>query len=100
MEGLRTLVLAKKLLTADEVRSIFERFQNIAISNDPNKDEKLANLFDDVEKGFDFIGTSAVEDKLQEVNLFISYQGVPETIEFLLQAGIRVWVLTGDKKVK
>ena len=35
------------------------------------------------------IGATAIEDKLQE--------GVPETIEFLRQAGIKVWVLTGDK---
>merc|ERR1719453_2070980 len=35
------------------------------------------------------VGITAVEDKLQE--------GVPETIELLLRAGIKVWVITGDK---
>jgi P-type E1-E2 ATPase len=38
------------------------------------------------------IGASAVEDKLQD--------GVPETIASLITAGIKVWVLTGDKQGK
>ena len=38
----------------------------------------------------DFVGVSAIEDKLQD--------GVPETIEKLISANIRVWVLTGDKQ--
>lgn len=37
-----------------------------------------------------FIGTTAIEDKLQD--------GVPETIVKLRRAGIKVWVLTGDKR--
>ncbi|KAG9129333.1 hypothetical protein Leryth_016622 [Lithospermum erythrorhizon] len=36
------------------------------------------------------LGASAIEDKLQE--------GVPEAIESLRIAGIKVWVLTGDKQ--
>jgi len=35
------------------------------------------------------VGTTAIEDKLQE--------NVKETVEFMKQAGIKVWVLTGDK---
>lgn len=35
------------------------------------------------------IGATAIEDKLQD--------GVPDTIAHLLQAGVKVWVLTGDK---
>lgn len=35
------------------------------------------------------IGASAIEDKLQD--------GVPETIDILLKANIKIWVLTGDK---
>lgn len=35
------------------------------------------------------LGVTAIEDRLQE--------GVPETIEILRKAGIKVWVLTGDK---
>lgn len=39
-----------------------------------------------------FTGATGIEDKLQE--------GVPETIDKLRKAGIKVWVLTGDKQVQ
>lgn len=39
---------------------------------------------------FQLIGASAVEDKLQD--------GVPQTIEQLAKADIKIWVLTGDKQ--
>lgn len=39
---------------------------------------------------FTFSGSTGIEDRLQEE--------VPETIEALQRAGIKVWVLTGDKK--
>lgn len=59
------------------------------ISNDPKKDDKLNDLYDEMEVGLKYVGSSAIEDLLQEE--------VPETIEKLMNAGIRVWVLTGDK---
>ena len=46
-------------------------------------------LADDLEQRLNLIGATAIEDRLQE--------GVPETIEQLHEAGINVWVLTGDK---
>jgi len=36
------------------------------------------------------LGATAIEDKLQE--------GVPDTIHTLQLAGIKVWVLTGDRQ--
>ena len=42
-----------------------------------------------IEQDLCIIGATAIEDKLQ--------QGVPETIEDLATAGIKLWVLTGDK---
>jgi len=42
-----------------------------------------------IEKELVLIGSTAIEDKLQE--------GVPECIETLSRAGIKIWVLTGDK---
>lgn len=47
-------------------------------------------MYDMFEKDLDYIGSSAIEDKLQ--------YGVPETIDMLLNANIKVWVLTGDKQ--
>lgn len=42
-----------------------------------------------IEKDLVLIGCTAIEDKLQE--------GVPSCIETLSRAGIKIWVLTGDK---
>lgn len=36
------------------------------------------------------VGVTAIEDRLQDE--------VPETITLLQRAGLKVWVLTGDKK--
>jgi magnesium-transporting ATPase (P-type) len=55
-----------------------------------NKEELLEKLYSDIEKSLILAGVSAIEDKLQE--------GVPETVEMLINSNIRVWVLTGDKK--
>ena len=48
--------------------------------------EKVAAL---IEKDFTLVGSTAIEDKLQD--------GVPETIKLVKKAGIKLWVLTGDK---
>ena len=42
-----------------------------------------------LEKDFELIGSTAIEDRLQ--------QGVPEAINHIRKAGIKIWVLTGDK---
>lgn len=42
-----------------------------------------------MEKDFEIVGSTAIEDKLQD--------GVPETIRMIRNAGIKLWVLTGDK---
>ena len=50
----------------------------------------LDYLYDNMEQGLTYIGSTAIEDKLQD--------GVPEAIAKLIEADIRVWVLTGDKQ--
>jgi P-type E1-E2 ATPase len=42
-----------------------------------------------LETGFNLVGSTAIEDKLQD--------GVGDTIQAFKDAGIKVWVLTGDK---
>ena len=54
------------------------------------KDTALAELYDTYERDLDYVGSSAIEDKLQ--------YGVPETIDMLIKANVKVWVLTGDKQ--
>ncbi|XP_015238140.1 PREDICTED: phospholipid-transporting ATPase IC-like isoform X1 [Cyprinodon variegatus] len=54
------------------------------------RDILLEKLYDEMERDLLLLGVTAIEDRLQE--------GVPETIALLQEAGIKVWVLTGDKK--
>ncbi|XP_074523704.1 phospholipid-transporting ATPase IC isoform X2 [Halichoeres trimaculatus] len=53
-------------------------------------DALLEKLYDQMERELQLLGVTAIEDRLQD--------GVPETIALLQQGGIKVWVLTGDKK--
>ncbi|KAH9981426.1 hypothetical protein BGW80DRAFT_1270175 [Lactifluus volemus] len=80
-EGLRTLTIAHRVVPEDEYVSWVERYQN-ALVNFENRD-------DEVEQNLMLLGATAIEDKLQD--------GVPEAIADLKDAGIKVWVLTGDK---
>ena len=55
-----------------------------------NRDLALQLVAEEIERDLDFLGVTAIEDKLQEE--------VPETIMELKSAGIHVWMLTGDKE--
>lgn len=90
VEGLRTLVMGQKNLTDQEFNKFYSDWKKILLSNDPKKEQKLDDLGEKIEKNLNFVGCSAIEDKLQ--------YGVPESIQLLMSAGIRVWVLTGDKE--
>eukprot|EP01138_Halocafeteria_seosinensis_P008155 gb/GECG01008335.1/.p1 GENE.gb/GECG01008335.1/~~gb/GECG01008335.1/.p1 ORF type:complete len:1457 (+),score=160.21 gb/GECG01008335.1/:1-4371(+) len=87
-EGLRTLVIAKKELSASELHTWQKRYDE-ASSLSSGRDEALFNLADEYEQGLELVGASGIEDKLQD--------GVPETIRDIRRAGVKMWVLTGDK---
>ena len=89
-EGLRSLVMASRNLTGTEFHDWNERWKKASLSNDSGKEETLQVLAKELEQDLEFVGCSGIEDRLQE--------GVPETIEGLMNAGIRLWVLTGDKE--
>lgn len=54
------------------------------------REDKLNVVYEDVESELVLVGVTAIEDKLQD--------GVPQTIANLQMAGIKIWVLTGDKQ--
>ncbi|GJY22043.1 probable phospholipid-transporting ATPase 4 [Tanacetum coccineum] len=87
--GLRTLALAYKKLEENEYSDWYEKFHKAQIASGPNRDELLEELSDTMERGLTLVGATAVEDKLQK--------GVPECIDRLALAGLKIWVLTGDK---
>ncbi|XP_052793334.1 probable phospholipid-transporting ATPase IA isoform X2 [Mya arenaria] len=87
--GLRTLCLA----TADVNEDFYDEWKHTyykASTSLQNRDKKLDEAAELIERNLNLIGATAIEDKLQE--------GVPETIASLAKADIKIWVLTGDKQ--
>jgi phospholipid-translocating ATPase len=87
--GLRTLVLAYRELEENEYAYFDRKFTAAKNSVSTDRDEKIEEAADLLERDLILLGATAVEDKLQK--------GVPECIDKLAQAGIKIWVLTGDK---
>ena len=86
--GYRTLLIGMKILSEEE----FNKFQielNKAKIDFNERDKKLNEIYNSIEKDIFLLGATIVEDKLQEK--------VPETIRDLRFAGIKIWMLTGDK---
>jgi len=88
-EGLRTLVLGVRFLSETECDSWLKSFK-AAASSIKDRDKKLTEVALSIERNLHIVGATAIEDKLQD--------GVPETIATLADAGINLWVLTGDKR--
>ncbi|XP_051941626.1 probable phospholipid-transporting ATPase VD [Hippocampus zosterae] len=88
-EGLRTLCIARKVLEEEEYE-VWLKGQLLAESNIDNREELLKVSAEKLETNLTLLGTTGILDRLQE--------DVPETIESLQRAGIKVWVLTGDKQ--
>ncbi|KAK4986830.1 aminophospholipid translocase [Elasticomyces elasticus] len=89
-EGLRTLCLAMREVGDDEFaewKSVWEEANRVVGGNRSEEVDKAAEL---IERHLTLLGATAIEDKLQD--------GVPETIHTLQAAGIKVWVLTGDRQ--
>mmetsp|Transcript_2135 Transcript_2135/g.6523 ORF Transcript_2135/g.6523 Transcript_2135/m.6523 type:complete len:1254 (+) Transcript_2135:79-3840(+) len=88
-EGLRTLVLAQRDLSSSQYRDWAKKWHDAETASGGDRATLLALAAAQVETDLDVVGATAIEDKLQE--------GVPETVADLASAGIKVWVLTGDK---
>ena len=86
-KGLRTMMLAYKTIDLDAWGRFEEKYKKAKSSD--NFKEELPRLQAEMEKGLTLIGAVALEDKLQDK--------VPECISFIRQAGLKFWVITGDK---
>jgi phospholipid-transporting ATPase len=89
-EGLRTLCLAMREVPEDEFQRWWQIFDKASTTVSGNRAEELDKAAEIIEHDFYLLGATAIEDKLQD--------GVPDTIHTLQQAGIKVWVLTGDRQ--
>ena len=88
-DGLRTLVIGRKLLSLDQLETFERRHHEAKIStlNRANLIQKSIN--ECLESELDLLGVTGVEDKLQD--------DVKISLEILRNAGIKIWMLTGDK---
>ncbi|CAI7791342.1 unnamed protein product [Closterium sp. NIES-54] len=89
--GLRTLAIAWREVGEEEYAAWQQRWVEAKgyVADAGVQAERLEALADELESGLMLVGATAIEDKLQV--------GVPQAIEALAQAGIKLWVLTGDK---
>ncbi|XP_063784830.1 phospholipid-transporting ATPase VB [Pseudophryne corroboree] len=88
-DGLRTLCIAKKVLSEEDfVR--WSNFREEAQAAIDNREELIMQTAQHLETNLTLLGATGIEDRLQD--------GVPDTIAALREAGINVWVLTGDKQ--
>ena len=96
IEGLRCLLVGYKDVNPDVFKKWHKHYD--AVSTDLDELEKkkvgaknaIEKAEEEMEQGFTLIGSTAIEDKLQD--------GVPECIACIAKAGVNIWVLTGDKE--
>uniref|UniRef100_A0A673XQ36 Phospholipid-transporting ATPase n=1 Tax=Salmo trutta TaxID=8032 RepID=A0A673XQ36_SALTR len=88
-EGLRTLCFAVTEISESSYQQWLEVFHRAATALQ-NRALKLEESYELIEKNLQLLGATAIEDKLQDK--------VPETIETLMKADIKIWILTGDKQ--
>ncbi|XP_063257950.1 phospholipid-transporting ATPase VD isoform X2 [Prinia subflava] len=87
--GLHTLCIAKKVMSdAEYAEWLNHRF--LAETSIDNREDLLLESAMRLETKLTLLGATGIEDRLQE--------GVPDTIQALRKAGIKIWMLTGDKR--
>ncbi|RAH43483.1 phospholipid-translocating P-type ATPase [Aspergillus brunneoviolaceus CBS 621.78] len=87
-EGLRVLCIAERTIEPEEYRE-WSVMHDAAAAAIVDREEKLEEVSNAIEQNLYLLGGTAIEDRLQD--------GVPDTISLLAEAGIKLWVLTGDK---
>ncbi|CAG8593159.1 6312_t:CDS:2 [Racocetra fulgida] len=88
-EGLRTLLYGHRYLEEDEYNEWNKLYQE-ALTTMVDRQKQIEQIAEIIERDLEITGATAIEDKLQD--------GVPKTIDKLCRAGIRIWMLTGDKR--
>ncbi|EDL09399.1 ATPas, class II, type 9B, isoform CRA_f [Mus musculus] len=87
-EGLRTLVVAKRTLTEEQYQDFESRYSQAKLSIH-DRALKVAAVVESLEREMELLCLTGVEDQLQA--------DVRPTLEMLRNAGIKIWMLTGDK---
>ncbi|CAK7223704.1 Putative aminophospholipid-translocase [Sporothrix eucalyptigena] len=89
-EGLRTLVVGRKKLSIPVYREFATRYQEASLAITGGRDAGMQRVVGSMlEADLELLGVTGVEDKLQ--------RDVKPSLELLRNAGIKIWMLTGDK---
>jgi phospholipid-translocating ATPase len=88
-EGLRTLLYAYRFITEDEYANWKKGYLE-ATTSLVDRERKIEQAGELIELDLELAGATAIEDKLQ--------LGVPQAIDKLRRANIKMWMLTGDKR--
>ncbi|KAI6009970.1 hypothetical protein EDC04DRAFT_2771575 [Pisolithus marmoratus] len=88
-EGLRTLVVARKRLTSQHYATFKQQYHDASVRLEGRNEAMTVVVAEYLERDLELLGLTGVEDKLQDE--------VKSTLELLRNAGIKIWMLTGDK---
>ncbi|GAB1314909.1 Putative aminophospholipid-translocase [Madurella fahalii] len=88
-EGLRTLVVGRKRLSTAEYEEFSAKYQEASLAISGREAGMQAVVSRYLEHDLELLGVTGVEDKLQK--------DVKPSLELLRNAGIKIWMLTGDK---
>ncbi|KAK3359765.1 hypothetical protein B0T25DRAFT_109172 [Lasiosphaeria hispida] len=88
-EGLRTLVVGRKRLSTKEYQEFTAKYQDASLAINGREAGMQAIVSQYLEHNLELLGVTGVEDKLQK--------DVKPSLELLRNAGIKIWMLTGDK---
>ncbi|KAL6053235.1 P-type phospholipid transporter, variant 2 [Balamuthia mandrillaris] len=89
-QGLRTLCVAAATLDEETYQRWHEQHYVPATLCLVDREEEIANAAELIEKDMVLLGATGIEDRLQD--------NVPRTLTRLKKAGIKIWMLTGDKQ--
>lgn len=87
--GLRVLCIAERELSAEDYQQWRDKYTAMRSRRPAVSEEEINALVSELEQELMLVGVSAIEDKIQE--------GAPAALEKFREAGIKVWMLTGDR---
>jgi phospholipid-translocating ATPase len=88
-EGLRTLVVGRKRLSIQQYQEFSAKFREASVAIHSRESGISRVVSEYLERDLELLGVTGVEDKLQK--------DVKPSLELLRNAGIKIWMLTGDK---
>ncbi|GKZ68387.1 putative aminophospholipid-translocase [Aspergillus niger] len=88
-EGLRTLVVGRRRLSPQQYEEFTTKYKQASLALQ-GRDVGMAKVISEyLERDLELLGVTGVEDRLQ--------RDVKPSLELLRNAGVKIWMLTGDK---